>query len=57
MHGAELKEFVTYSVKKFEVFGIVTEMPRSLREMARPKTQMKLKGSLGIGAFTAGDLR
>ena len=56
MHGAELKEFVTYSVKKFEVFGIVTEMPRSLREMARPKTQMKLKGSLGIGAFTAGDL-
>ena len=56
MHGAELKEFVTYSVKKFEVLGIVTEMPRSLREMARPKTQMKLKGSLGIGAFTAGDL-
>lgn len=56
MHGAELKEFVTYSVKKFEVFGIVTEMPRSLKEMARPKTQMKLKGSLGIGAFTAGDL-
>ncbi|WP_407457057.1 SNF2-related protein [Fibrobacter sp.] len=56
MQGAELKEFVTYSVKKFEVFGIVTEMPRSLKEMARPKQQMKLKGSLGIGAFTAGDL-
>ena len=56
MHGAELKEFVTYSVKKFEVFGIVTEMPRSLKEMSRPKQQMKLKGSLGIGAFTAGDL-
>lgn len=56
MKGAELKEFVTYSIKKFEVFGIVTEMPRSLKEIARPKTQMKLKGSLGIGAFTAGDL-
>ena len=56
MHGAELKEFVSYSVKKFEVFGIVTEMPRSLKEIARPKTQMRLKGSLGIGAFTAGDL-
>ena len=56
MHGGELKEFVTYSVKKFEVFGIVTEMPRSLLERARPRPQMKMKGSLGIGAFTAGDL-
>ncbi len=56
MHGAELKEFVNYTVKKSEVFGIVTEIPRSLLERARPKTQMKLKGSLGIGAFTAGDL-
>ena len=56
MHGAELKEFVTYSIKKFEVFGIVTEIPRSLLERARPKMQMKMKGSLGIGAFTAGDL-
>ena len=56
MHGAELKEFVTESIKKFEVFGIVTEIPRSLLERARPKMQMKMKGSLGIGAFTAGDL-
>lgn len=56
MHGAELKEFVNYTVKKSEVFGIVTEIPRSLLERTRPKTQMKLKGSLGIGAFTAGDL-
>ena len=56
MRGAELKEFVTESVKKFEVFGIVTEMPRSLLEIARPKAQMKIKGSLGIGAFKASDL-
>lgn len=56
MRGAELKEFVTYSVKKFEVFGIVTEMPRSLLEIARPKAQMRIKGSLGIGAFKASDL-
>ena len=56
MQGAELKEFITYTVKKSEVFGIVTEIPRSLLERTRPKTQMKLKGSLGIGAFTAGDL-
>lgn len=56
MRGAELKEFVTYSVKKFEVFGIVTEMPRSLLEIARPKPQMRIKGSLGIGAFKASDL-
>lgn len=56
MEGAELKEFVTYGIKKFEVFGIVTELPRSLLNIAKPKAQMKLKGSLGIGAFKASDL-
>lgn len=56
LEGAELKEFVTYGIKKFEVFGIVTELPKSLLNIQKPKAQMKLKGSLGIGAFKASDL-
>jgi len=56
LEGAELKEFVTYGVKKFEVFGIKTELPKSLLNIQKPKAQMKLKGSLGIGAFKASDL-
>ncbi|MCQ2100492.1 MAG: SNF2-related protein [Fibrobacter sp.] len=56
LEGAELKEFVTYGIKKFEVFGIKTELPKSLLNIAKPKAQMRLKGSLGIGAFKASDL-
>lgn len=54
LEGAELKEFVTYGIKKIEIFGIVTELPKSLLNIQKPKTQMKLKGNLG--GFKAQDL-
>lgn len=47
MKGRQLNEFLTSHIKKFEVFGIVTELPNSLLNIQRPKAQMKLNGSLG----------
>ena len=56
MHGSELLGFLQDCLKKLEVFGIRTDIPRSLLEISRPKPKMRLQGSMSFGAFTAGDL-
>ncbi len=56
MHGADLLEFLQNSLKKLEVLGIQTELPKSLMNVARPKTQMRVQGTMSFGAFKAQDL-
>ncbi|MCQ2106839.1 MAG: SNF2-related protein, partial [Fibrobacter sp.] len=60
LYGRQLNDFLTSSIKKFEVFGIVTELPPSLLNIQRPKSQMKLNGSFGKAAganvFTKTDI-
>ncbi len=56
MHGAELLDFLQNSLKSLEVLGIKAELPRSLMNIGRPKTQMRIGGSLSHGVFKAQDL-
>ncbi len=56
MRGAELLEFLQDCLKKLELFGIKTEIPKNLLNIGKPKPKMRLQGSMSFGAFTAGDL-
>ncbi len=56
MHGAELLDFLQNSLKKLEVLDIKAELPKSLLNVARPKTQMRVQGTMSFGAFKAQDL-
>ena len=48
--------FVVICLKKLQVFGIRTDIPKSLLNIGKPKPKMRLQGSMSFGAFTAGDL-
>ena len=56
MHGSELLGFLQDCLKKLEVFGIRTDIPKSLLNVGKPKPKMRLQGSMSFGAFTANDL-
>ena len=56
MRGAELLDFLQDCLKKLQVFGIRTDIPKSLLNIGKPKPKMRLQGSMSFGAFTAGDL-
>ncbi len=56
MRGAELLEFLQDCLKKLQLFGIQTEIPKNLLNIGKPKPKMRLQGSMSFGAFTAGDL-
>ena len=56
MHGSELLGFLQDCLKKLEVFGIRTDIPKSLLNVGKPKPKMRLQGSMSFGAFTASDL-
>ena len=56
MRGAELLDFLQDCLKKLQLFGIQTEIPKSLLNIGKPKPKMRLQGSMSFGAFTAGDL-
>ena len=56
MRGAELLNFLQDCLKKLELFGIQTEIPKNLLNINKPKPKMRLQGSMSFGAFTAGDL-
>ena len=56
MRGGELLDFLQDCLKKLEVFGIQTEIPKNLLNIGKPKPKMRLQGSMSFGAFTAGDL-
>ena len=56
MRGAELLDFLQDCLKKPQLFGIQTEIPKSLLNIGKPKPKMRLQGSMSFGAFTAGDL-
>ena len=56
MRGAELLEFLQDCLKKLELFGIKTEIPKNLLNIGKPKPKMRLQGSMSFGAFTASDL-
>lgn len=56
MRGAELLDFLQDCLKKLQMFGIQTEIPKNLLNIGKPKPKMRLQGSMSFGAFTAGDL-
>lgn len=56
MRGAELLDFLQDCLKKLEVFGIQTEIPRNLLNIGKPKPKMRLQGSFSFGNFSASDL-
>ena len=56
MRGAELLKFLQDCLKKLQLFGIQTEIPKNLLNIGKPKPKMRLQGSMSFGAFTAGDL-
>ena len=56
MRGAELLDFLQDCLKKLELFGIQTEIPKNLLNIGKPKPKMRLQGSMSFSAFTAGDL-
>ncbi len=56
MHGTELLDFLQDCLKKLQLFGIQTEIPKNLLNISKPKPKMRLQGSMSFGAFTAGDL-
>ncbi len=56
MRGAELLDFLQDCLKKLQLFGIQTEIPKNLLNISKPKPKMRLQGSMSFGAFTAGDL-
>ncbi|WP_405330002.1 SNF2-related protein [Fibrobacter sp.] len=56
MRGTELLEFLQDCLKKLQLFGIQTEIPKNLLNIGKPKPKMRLQGSMSFGAFTAGDL-
>ena len=56
MRGAELLEFLQDCLKKLELFGIKTEIPKNLLNIGKPKPKMRLQGSMSFGAFSASDL-
>ncbi len=56
MQGAVLLEFLQDCLKKLEIFGIKTEIPKNLMNVGKPKPKMRLQGSMSFGAFTANDL-
>ena len=56
MQGGVLLEFLQDCLKKLEIFGIKTEIPKNLLNVGKPKPKMRLQGSMSFGAFTAGDL-
>jgi len=56
MQGAVLLEFLQDCLKKLEIFGVKTEIPKNLLNVGKPKPKMRLQGSMSFGAFTADDL-
>lgn len=56
MQGSILLEFLQDCLKKLEIFGIQTEIPKNLLNIGKPKPKMRLQGSMSFGAFSAGDL-
>ena len=56
MRGTELLDFLQDCLKKLQLFGIQTEIPKNLLNIGKPKPKMRLQGSMSFGAFTAGDL-
>lgn len=56
MRGADLLNFLQDCLKKLEIFGIQTEIPKNLLNIGKPKPKMRLQGSMSFGAFNAGDL-
>ena len=56
MQGAVLLEFLQDCLKKLEIFGVKTEIPKNLLHVGKPKPKMRLQGSMSFGAFTADDL-
>ena len=56
MRGAELLDFLQDCLKKLELFGIQTEIPKNLLNIGKPKPKMRLQGSMSFGAFSASDL-
>ena len=56
MRGAELLDFLQDCLKKLQLFGIQTEIPKNLLNIGKPKPKMRLQGSMSFGAFTASDL-
>ena len=56
MAGKDLLDFLENSLKKLDVLGIQTEIPKNLMNIKRPKAQMRVQGSLSHGSFKAEDL-
>ncbi|MBR4916336.1 MAG: DEAD/DEAH box helicase family protein [Fibrobacter sp.] len=56
MQGAVLLEFLQDCLKKLEIFGVKTEIPKNLLNVGKPKPKIRLQGSMSFGAFTANDL-
>ena len=56
MRGTELLEFLQDCLKKLQLFGIQTEIPKNLLNVTKPKPKLRLQGNMSFGAFTAGDL-
>ncbi len=56
MRGAELLDFLQDCLKKLQLFGIQTEIPKNLLNIGKPKPKMRLQGSMSFGAFSASDL-
>ena len=56
MQGGVLLEFLQDCLKKLEIFGIKTEIPKNLMNVGKPKPKIRLQGSMSFGAFTANDL-
>lgn len=56
MQGAVLLQFLQNCLKKLEIFGIKTEIPKNLMNVGKPKPKIRLQGSMSFGAFTANDL-
>lgn len=56
MQGAVLLQFLQDCLKKLEIFGIKTEIPKNLMNVGKPKPKIRLQGSMSFGAFTANDL-
>ena len=56
MKGSVLLDFLQDCLKKLEIFGIQTEIPKNLLNIGKPKPNMRIQGSISFGAFSASDL-
>ncbi|MCQ2054460.1 MAG: SNF2-related protein [Fibrobacter sp.] len=56
MQGGVLLDFLQDCLKKLEIFGIQTEIPKNLLNLGKPRPKMRVQGSISFGAFSAGDL-